>query len=600
MMRELRKKMAIFIWIVAAGFILYIFVEWGLNISGRRQEKQVTVVAKVDGVSIRTQDLDEKFSTMLNNIRDMQNLTSLDVLTERLVLENAYEELVRRVIINNQLRENGITITQAEIMEILKNSPPQQALEDSSLYTAGEFDPQKYIAVLLNPANKYFLYEQTQRIAESYPLAQLNSMLTAGIKVTQPEVLKYYQEEDTRVKVAFVPFRVEDYLKGVTITEADINDYYSVHKDEFQEDESARLNAITFEVLPSLTDEMEAKRDIEDIYSLYQTGMNFDTLAFTYSQDVNSNQEGGDLGYVKRGELEPEMEQVVFSLKEGEVSEPFESSFGWHILKVTDIKGAERKISHILIQITPGFETISQVRTTIDSVKQHIKKTDLETACKVHHVEYVTVTLNREAGDLVPEVGRIIGLSDFLFSSRVNENEVLGPFIGYDGNYHLFQVISYIDEHIKPLEEIREEVEEKARRERALDIANGEAKQCFEFIRNGKRMREAASLFEKKLHTTDYFSMNDFIPAVPYSSEFYGLSFTLNEGEIGLSATQKGSFIVELLERREADREKFQTESAEIFMNLIMTKREQMVQDWFQHLRDSASIKDNRHLLNIY
>ena len=592
--------MAAFIWIVAAGFILYIFLEWGMNISGRRQQKQVTVLAKVNGVSLKTQDYYEKFSSMLNDIRDLQNLTSLDPLTERLILENAYEELIRRVIIQNQLRENGITITQGEILEILKNSPPSQVLEDSSMYTNGKFDPQKYITVLLNPANKYFLYEQTQRIIESYPLARLNAMVTAGIKVTQPEVLKFYQEESTKVKIAFIPFRIEDYLSGVTVSEADMNDYYSVHKDEFVESAAVQLKAIMFEVHASLTDEMEAKRDIEDIYSLSKTGMNFDTLALTYSQDANSNQEGGDLGFVERGDLEPEMEKVVFSLKKGEVSSPFETSFGWHILKVTDIKGKERKISHILVQITPGFETLSGIRTSIDSVKKEIGDTDIETACKIHNVEYVDITLYKDAGDLIPEIGRVVGLSDYLFSRRAKENEVIGAFIGYDGNYHIFQLISYNDQHIKDLDEIADEIKDKARREKAMDIANEEAKQCFEFIRNGKGIGEAASLFDKKLRTTGYFSMNDFIPAVPYSSEFYGLAFTLNEGEIGLVSTKKGSFVVRLLERKEADRESFQTESPNIFMNLIMSKREAMVTQWFQSLRDSASIKDNRHLLNIY
>ena len=66
---------------------------------------------------------------------------------------------------------------------------------------------------------------------------------------------------------------------------------------------------------------MEAKRDIEDIFSLHKTGMNFDTLALTYSQDANSNQEGGDLGFIERGDLEPEMEKVVFENQQYHVAQ---------------------------------------------------------------------------------------------------------------------------------------------------------------------------------------------------------------------------------------------------------------------------------------
>jgi peptidyl-prolyl cis-trans isomerase D len=601
MMTELRKKMSIFIWVVVAGFILFIFLQWGMNISGRkRQPEQISVVAKVEGVSIKTQDYYEKSSTMLNNIRDMQNLTSMDPLTERLVFENAFEEMVRRVIIQKQLRKNGITLTKSEIMEILKNSPPSIVLEDSSMYTNGKFDPQKYISVLLNPANRYFLYEQTQRITESYPLAKLNAMISAGIKVTQPEVLKFYQEESTKVKVSFIPFRIEDYLNAVAISDEDINNYYTVHKEEFSESAGARLKTITFETNPSLTDEMEAERDVEDIYSLFEEGLDFDTLVLTYSQDANTNQEGGDLGFVKRGDLEPEMEEVAFSLRKGEVSTPFKTSLGWHILKVTDLKGKERRISHLLIQINPGFETISEIRTTIDSVKSYIKNFDIETARERYGTEYTDITLYKKQGDLLPEIGRIIGVSEYLFSGVVKENDVIGPFIGYDGNYHIFQVVSFFDESIKELDEVREEVEDKVRREKAMEIAQEEAKQCFELIRNGLSIKEAASLSKKELHTTGFFSMKDFIPAVPYSSEFYGLAFTLSEGETGLASAKKGSFIVRLLDRREANKDNFQTESANIFMNLIMNKRQAMVAHWFQTLRDSANIKDNRYQLNIY
>ncbi|TET77511.1 MAG: hypothetical protein E3J41_06930 [Candidatus Cloacimonadota bacterium] len=601
MMRALRKRMSIFLWFIAAAFILFIFLQWGMNVAGRKNGgRHVNVIAKVNGISIGTQTYIQKLSAMLNNLRNSQNLTHLEPLTERIVEENAFEELVQKALLMDEMKKNKIVVTNNEVKEILKISPPKEILEDSTMYTNGRFDPQKYLEVLLNPANRYFLYEMRNRIREEYPVTKLNLMYTSGIKVTQTEILKFYQEESLKVKVTYIPFRVEDYLNKVSVREAELMDYYAVHKAEYETSEGIRLKSVSFEVKPSLTDEMEAKREIDDIYNLYNGGMNFDTLAMDYSQDGNTNQDGGDLGFIKRGELDPEMEKVTFSLKKGEVSKPFQTSFGWHILKVTDSKGRERRISHILIRIATGYETISGIREKINNFKNGVKEAGFEESAKLSNLETTEIVLYKEDSDLVPEIGRVIGISNFIFSKKRKENDVIGPFIGYDGNFHLFLVGTYIEPRIKNFEEIKEKIEEKARREKALDIAKENAQSCFEKIKEGKSLNQAASIFHKKPRTTNFFSMRDFIPEVPYSSEFYGLAFTMKKGDIGLTSTKKGTFIIELVERKEAEKEDFEQLSATLFVNIMMKKRNDYLSYWLQELRKNAKIDDDRYLIDMY
>jgi len=601
MMTELRKRMSIFLWVVAAAFILFIFLQWGMNITGGGdKERRVDTIAKVNGTPIKTRTYVEKLSAILNNLRDSQNLTYIEPLTERLVEESAFEELIRETIIRDELKKYKITVTYAELIEILKNSPPKEVLEDSLMYTNGKFDPQKYISILLNPANRYFLYEHTNRIRESYPMTKLNSMLLSGIKVTQPEILKFYQEESLKVKVTFVPFRIEDYLDKVSLSENDLQDYYAIHKSEFEENEGVHLKAVTFEVKPTLTDQMEAKREIDDLYELYAGGLNFDTLAILYSQDGNSNQNGGDIGFVKKGDLEEDFERIVFMLKKNKVSEPFQTSFGWHIAKVTEIKGNERKISHILIKIVPGYETISQIKEKIDTFKRDAKDTGFEEITNTLKLDVSEIVLYKDNVDLVPEIGQIVGINSYLFGERRKEKDVAGPFIGYDGDYHIFLILKYIEPEINDFDEIKDLITEKARREKAIDLANEEARQCFEQMRMGKNLHQAALLFGKTPRTTQYFSMHDFIPEVPYSSEFYGLAFTMNKDEIGITKTRKGSFIIQLHERKEAEKEHFADVSNSIFANTLLKKRESIISYWFQNIRENANIKDNRHLIDIY
>lgn len=81
-----------------------------------------------------------------------------------------------------------------------------------------------------------------------------------------------------------------------------------------------------------------AKHTIDSIYSRVKAGDDFAVLAATYSNDPGSARDGGSLGWVSPGMMVPEFDQKMQSAKIGEVSEPFETQFGWHILQVTDAR----------------------------------------------------------------------------------------------------------------------------------------------------------------------------------------------------------------------------------------------------------------------
>jgi len=90
----------------------------------------------------------------------------------------------------------------------------------------------------------------------------------------------------------------------------------------------------------------EAKTKIDGYLSEINAGLDFAEAANKYSEDVGSNQQGGDLGFFGRGEMVEEFEKVAYETEVGAISEPFKTSFGWHILKVEEKKG----------EIDKGFE----------------------------------------------------------------------------------------------------------------------------------------------------------------------------------------------------------------------------------------------------
>jgi hypothetical protein len=96
--------------------------------------------------------------------------------------------------------------------------------------------------------------------------------------------------------------------------------------------------------------EKRALKEANDVYDKLQKGEDFAALARTYSDDIGSAKNGGNLGSAKKGMMVPEFEAKVLTLKPGEISRPVHSDFGYHIIQLLQWKGDEFESRHILIR----------------------------------------------------------------------------------------------------------------------------------------------------------------------------------------------------------------------------------------------------------
>lgn len=108
--------------------------------------------------------------------------------------------------------------------------------------------------------------------------------------------------------------------------------------------ERARVKRILIRLSPGATDaeKRRAKRTAEEIKKKIDGGADFDTVAREESEDPESAARGGDIGFVLRGVAAPEMEKIVFSANVGDVSEPIATDIGYHLIRVTERRAAEK------------------------------------------------------------------------------------------------------------------------------------------------------------------------------------------------------------------------------------------------------------------
>lgn len=119
-------------------------------------------------------------------------------------------------------------------------------------------------------------------------------------------------------------------VKGLTVSEEEIAQYFKENEEQLGEPEQVRARHILVKT------EAEAQQVIDDL----KAGGDFAALAAQRSQDPGSKDNGGELGFFRRGELVPEFEQAAFALKPGEISAPVQTQYGWHVIQAEEHKAA--------------------------------------------------------------------------------------------------------------------------------------------------------------------------------------------------------------------------------------------------------------------
>ncbi len=128
-------------------------------------------------------------------------------------------------------------------------------------------------------------------------------------------------------------------IKGLpSPTEAEVKAYYEKHKEEFVTPAYVRARHILIEAKPDAKPEdvARAKAKAERIYAELEAGGDFDKLCAQYSEDKETKDKGGDLGLFQAEQMVPEFSGPVFKMKKGDLSRPFLTPFGFHIVRIDD------------------------------------------------------------------------------------------------------------------------------------------------------------------------------------------------------------------------------------------------------------------------
>lgn len=163
----------------------------------------------------------------------------------------------------------------------------------------------------------------------------------------------------------------DEITKDVAVTPSEIKKFFNKIPKDSLPYFSAAVEAAQIVKVAKVNEEQKdvTRKQLLGIRDQILKGEDFATLAKKYSDDPSAKQNGGSMGWVGRGKMVPEFEAMAFKLKPNEISMPFESQFGFHIMQLIERRGNEYNSRHILISPQPSASDLTDAAHFLDSIR---------------------------------------------------------------------------------------------------------------------------------------------------------------------------------------------------------------------------------------
>jgi len=370
LMTKIRDNMTTAFAVFAGMFIIYVVLDWGLDLTGRKgQHRQKNILGSVNGTEFTYEEFAEKLRETIDQQKKQNKDMDLDENSMNNLREQLWNSLVNEELLNQEAKKLGIQVTDDEIRDWVFGPNPPQFLTSQFTDSAGNFNRENYVSALKDPRNKTIILQVEKSMRQMRMQEKIQSILLSTQQVSEGEILDKFYENNQKMDAEYVLFDPNVLVKdSVGLSDGDMQQFYQEHIDEFHQDASRRLAYVMFKEEPSKNDSSDIMKDFDDIIQKSKSGEDFLELLKHYS-DVPASD-----AFFKHGELSKVREDAVFNAKIGDVIGPLQDNDGYHLIKVLEEKNDTSqfvKASHILFKL--DADSI-KTKKTVNEVLQRAKK----------------------------------------------------------------------------------------------------------------------------------------------------------------------------------------------------------------------------------
>jgi peptidyl-prolyl cis-trans isomerase D len=397
MLESMRNQAQSWIAKVILGGIVLSFALWGVGdyFTGR----QVEYVAEVDGTPITDSTFSQAYERQLNAYRArLGKAFSRELAEKQGVKEEAIQILINRRLMLEEAQKLGLAAPEAALMASLQANPAFQSPDgfDLNRYkiitrnmgyrTTRDYEDEQRLNLMVNALQQAILasaHVNDRDIRESFDREFEQRVLSAiivdpasigkKIKIDDAQARAYFESNQQkyrsplRVKLTAVEISSETFAVDMAIETADVEKAYDERIAEFTTPERRRARHI---LIKADSDEAARKTALEKanaVKARLDAGEEFTAIAKELSDDPGTADKGGDLGFFARGVMMPAFDEAVFSTAAGKVGGPVETQYGYHVIKIEEIRPAgETALKDVYEQIA---NDIRKVKATDEAYK---------------------------------------------------------------------------------------------------------------------------------------------------------------------------------------------------------------------------------------
>ncbi|MGF1615698.1 MAG: SurA N-terminal domain-containing protein [Gammaproteobacteria bacterium] len=530
MLQGIRDRAQGWIAWVVVGLISIPFALWGIHeyLGGGAD----VVVATVNGQELNQPQLQHAYAQEKANLRALLGGDLDDELFAGGQLKTAaLERLIEHELLSQAAYRNGLRISDAQLAQSIR----QQAI----FREGGIFSESQYARWLRAQGYSASAFEHDLR--RSLSIEQLSSGITQSVvlperdlesvlrlleqqrrfsglrivasnyeqevNVSESDIESYYQQhlgeyrEPERVRIEFIELSRQGLAETVTASEEQLQQLYQTERQRYVVAEQRRASHILLSA-PAQADESTvaaARKRAEQLYQRIEQGEDFEAFVREASDDPGSRKADGDLGFFGRGVMDKAFEDVVFSMKVGEISAPVQSSYGFHLIRLTEVRPEKVKPFQEVRTELLRYHQQQQAEMLFFEYTERLADlafehpNELQTAAEALGLSVeVSEPFDRsEDGDRgMTSHPKVL---DAAFSPEVLQDGSNSDLIDLDGER---VVVLRVKEHLpaaqRPLSEVRDEIAQAIRSDRARARAIAVGRELLDRLRAGAEPTDVA------------------------------------------------------------------------------------------------------------
>lgn len=533
-------------WVVL-GAIGATFIFWGgsnsLDFNGPSRNE----AASVNGDEIPASEATELWSQQQNRWAT-QFGTDIPADQRVKMQDSILDQLILQKLITVRLKDQHYRVSDAKVVAEMQSIPAFQGPD-------GKFDAAQARAVLrqYNKDEQTFLDETRHSLVAN----QLQQGIGGSYFLTPAESRRLYNLENEEREVQYVQLPAEKFAGNEPVDEAAVNAYYAKNGDRFMTPEyvsleyaELRLEQLATQVVPTEDDlkklyednrsnyvleeqrrarhilipvngddDAGAKKQAEAVLAEVRSGKDFAELAKKYSKDAASAAVGGDLDFVSRKNFVGPFGDTLFGMKVGEIAGPVKSQFGYHIIKLEEIRPAEEKpFESVRTELDSQYRADRAAQLfgeRQDAIGASLDKgdTDLDKIAQTLGLTRGSIAEFRRGGGGEP-LGSGAELQQAVFSDEtLNQGKIGGPVQLGEDRLVLVKVTSHHKAAVKPLADVHDEIVALVRHDRGVAGAKAAAEGAIAKLSGGEKIEALASGWSVTAEPAKFVSRGD--PSIP-------------------------------------------------------------------------------------